>query len=411
MLLICTKVSPHTGSLHDSVHAPVLLLFAPRSQASPGCLKPSPQVASLHTLVQASSLLWLPSSQASPGPLSPSPQTLSCSSPCRPCRRRCWPRRRTARRFAGSGCRRRPRSCRSACTRRCCCCCRPGRTARPCSSAAGRRRTPAPCRRRCSRRRCCRSCRRRTLARVDDRVAALPRACTRRAAVAARVVAVVALLVRPEVAVAAHVELHIALQALPGPFSPRCRTPRRRRRCCTAPRRRTRYLAAGRARALSALSAPSSHSSRLPPARSRRCTPRWCTRSCRRRCLLVAVVALLGRRDLPVAAARQRAVVAALVLVVLSLPSSQPSPGPTFPSPQTLLLQSSLAAVHVAVVGPVVALLAGPMSPSPQVLRLAVALHGCPGPLFAPSSQSSPASMIAVAAIEESSGRSPRPCI
>jgi hypothetical protein len=39
-------------------------------------LKPSPQVAPLHTLVQASSLLWLPSSQASPGPTSPSPQTL-----------------------------------------------------------------------------------------------------------------------------------------------------------------------------------------------------------------------------------------------------------------------------------------------------------------------------------------------
>jgi hypothetical protein len=58
----------------------VLLLLAPRSHCSPGCLKPSPQVASLQTLVQASSLLWLPSSQASPGPLSPSPQTLSWQS-------------------------------------------------------------------------------------------------------------------------------------------------------------------------------------------------------------------------------------------------------------------------------------------------------------------------------------------
>src|SRR5690606_34279263 len=44
-----------------------------RSHCSSACLMPSPQLGSLQALVQPSALLRLPSSQASPGPTNPSP--------------------------------------------------------------------------------------------------------------------------------------------------------------------------------------------------------------------------------------------------------------------------------------------------------------------------------------------------
>src|SRR5690606_19138927 len=69
----CLKPSPHFGRRQARVQPPVLLFIGPWSHSSPGWTMPSPQLGSLQALVQPSLLMLLPSSQASPGPTKPSP--------------------------------------------------------------------------------------------------------------------------------------------------------------------------------------------------------------------------------------------------------------------------------------------------------------------------------------------------
>jgi hypothetical protein len=326
------------------VHAPVLLLLAPRSQASPGCLKPSPQVASLQTLVQASSLDWLPSSQASPGPLSPSPQTLSLHdarqalpapllAPSSHCSTFCWIRLSPQTAFLQSGC-----------TRRCCCWRRPGRTARPCSSAAGRRRRPGSCRRRCRRRRCCRSCRRRTAR--PGRRSMLPHCSSLQVAeqpspgmlLPSSHCSSGPLSPSPQT-----LSLHVALQALPGPFSaPLSHSSAPSPVLYSAPSPHTLVLALRGAGGVVGVVGPASHSSPLP----------GCTKPSLHTALVQAEVQASVSSALPsshcsVGATLPSPQVASAHSLVHSsasswLPSSQPSPGPTRPSPHTALVQSAL---------------------------------------------------------------------
>ena len=185
---------PQISRLLQSLEQPSPLILLPSSQTSPGSRRPLPQNSTWQVGPQPSPLTVLPSSQASPGSTTPSPQISRLvqvalqSVAARPCcrRRRLSPASSdavAARRRASSW----PHSRRR--------------------SRCYRRRTPRPWRRR--RCRCRRTlgscsrleqpspltcCRRRTLARIDDAVAADSHLAGGAAAVAAHGVAVVALL-------------------------------------------------------------------------------------------------------------------------------------------------------------------------------------------------------------------------
>jgi hypothetical protein len=117
-----------------------LLLLPPRSHCSPGCLKPSPQVACLQTLVQASLLLVAVVAGLAGADEAVAADAAGAVEPCRPvlellgpsshCSTPAWTRPSPQ-----------AASCRRGCRRRCCCCRRRGRTARRGSAGRSRRRT------------------------------------------------------------------------------------------------------------------------------------------------------------------------------------------------------------------------------------------------------------------------------